>query len=59
MRDLPSGFQTGPPRSQFMVVRQGNETNPFSASVSSVGSSVIGEHNYIQFPECVPCHSKR
>lgn len=48
MRDLPSGFQTGPPRSQFMVGRKGNETTPFSASVSSIGSPVIGGHNISQ-----------
>ncbi|KAH0827962.1 hypothetical protein J3R83DRAFT_3600 [Lanmaoa asiatica] len=34
-RDLPSGFQTGPPCSQFAVGRKGKETTSFSASHAS------------------------
>ncbi|KAF8557592.1 hypothetical protein OG21DRAFT_225698 [Imleria badia] len=38
-RDLPSGFQTGPPRSQFMVARNGKETTPFASASPVIPSA--------------------
>lgn len=58
-RDPPSGFQTGPPRSQLMVGRKGKETASFSATVGPVCSLVVGEYNCVLLPAPVLRHSKR
>lgn len=36
IKDLPSGFQTGPPRSQSIIGRKGRELTSFNALVSSI-----------------------
>ncbi|KAG8214028.1 hypothetical protein J3R82DRAFT_10783 [Butyriboletus roseoflavus] len=53
-RDPPSGFQTGPPRSQFTVGRKGKETASFTASHPSPvipNATPVPQGSSSRFPE--------